>query len=148
MKSNMNQSLLNSIEAGIKSHGHAVIGVTDAPPFTYTIGLSDLLGFELINIGVPPHYATAIMNDIAAAIKTGACTIEFGVPDDRFANLPMMFMNCDQRVREYVIQLDAYYGRAMPVVQLVASDKNGLLPHQEGFDIAYMENRQLLLYKM
>lgn len=123
-----------------------VFGTETAPTFSYTIGLTATYGFELIVIGLRPDYATIIFNDIVASLKEFE-ELKLDVPDDRWANLPVMFKETTDRVRNYVYQADHFYGKPVRVLQMVMSDKNGLLPDASGYDQVYMGNRQTLLYK-
>jgi hypothetical protein len=141
----ISSSIRRSTQEAIRTHGHAVIGVLDSPAFSYTIGLTPQFDMELIVMALPPPIACAILNDVARALRSGA-DFALGVPDDRFANLPVMFAECGDAAREYVVQADAFYGREVRVVQMVLSDRNGVLPSQPGFEAEYMRPRQRLLF--
>lgn len=136
----MNDQLRRMALDHIATHGHSVIGVDDKPSFAYTIGLSARFGYELIAVGLPQHFACAIFNDIATCLAAGEA-IEMGVPDDRWANLPVRFRECTEKARDYVCQADAFYGRPVRAVQMVLSDKNGLFPEDPGYDSEYMDPR-------
>jgi hypothetical protein len=137
------------IQMDIESHGHSVIGVqgSHAPSFSYTVGLFKEFGFELFCIGLSPKHAMVIFNDIANVLRDGG-RIDFNVADDRFSNLPCMFVEADQRAHEYVIQADDFFDTPVRVVQMVLSDRAGLLPGHRDYDQAYMGPLQPLLFTM
>jgi Domain of unknown function (DUF4262) len=137
----------NKVISDIASHGQSVIGVQGQgdPSFAYTIGLSEKTGFELLCVGLKPQYATMIFNDIADTIKKGG-KLEFNVPDDRFANLPCMFVEANQRAHEYTVQADQFFGKEVKVVQMVLSDRQGLLPGNPRYDHEHMDKFQPLLF--
>jgi len=140
-----------NIIAGIKSHGQATIGVMgsmeNGPSFTYSIGLTAQFSFELLCIGLDPRYATSMINHIAAELRKHE-ELKLGVPDDRWANLPTLFMEANEKAHEYVIQADEFYGKKVKVVQMVMPDKAGILPTQPGYNHAYMDKFQPLLFKL
>ncbi len=133
----------------IESHGQSVIGVQgpEGPSFAYTIGLSEKTGFELLCVGLNPKYSTMIFNDIAETLKKGA-DLKFNVPDDRFSNLPCMFVEADKRAHEYTVQADQFFCKDVKVVQMVLSDRAGLLPGNPGYDHAHMDQFQPLLFDL
>jgi hypothetical protein len=52
--------------------GWAVLGVTAAVPFSYTIGMAATLGApELIVIGLPAETAARLVNDIGDQLRAG-----------------------------------------------------------------------------
>ena len=142
-------SFYDHTRAIIEEYGHSVIGVSGdgtSPTFTYTIGLHDLHGFELIVTGIRPQFAHIMFHNISKFLKEGN-TLDFNVPDDRWANLPVSFEVCNtELVKDYACQAFNYYDKDITVVQMVLSDQHGILPYQDGYDAAYMGPRQPLLY--
>lgn len=135
-----------TITTNIAKFGQQLIGVFDTQPgFTYTIGLDHKHGFELIVFGLPYQIAGFILNDIAAKLAAGE-TLELDKPDDRWANLPCLFKEADDRARGYVCQADRYFDKPVRTIQLVLPDRNGKFPGEEGFDEEHMGPRQVLLY--
>lgn len=136
----------NDVQKKIKEYGLAVIGVfgteeDPGPPFTYSIGLSEKYGFELVVFGMPNQYAGMMLNDIAAKLAVGE-TLNLNVPDDRWANLPVKFMEADESVHGYTVQADRYYQQKVRVLQIVLPDKDGKFFNEEGYDHEYMNIRQ------
>jgi hypothetical protein len=133
----------------IAKSGHQLMGVFDhegtMASFTYTIGLEKQLGFELIVFGLPYKYAGLLLNYIAAQVKAGEKLV-LDVPDQRWAQIPLLFKKADERARGYVCQADRYYGHDVQTVQIVLPDKNARFPGDAEYDIEYMEPRQSLLY--
>jgi hypothetical protein len=141
----MNPRIKEQTEAHIRKGGHSLIGVGADPSFTYSIGLSPQHGYELIMVGLHPASAGQIINDIAEAMKTAPLVLN--TPDYRFANLPVVFKECTPaRVRDYVIQADAFYNWDVKVVQVVMCDRKGNFPWDPYYDHAYMDPKQPLLY--
>lgn len=141
-------SFRDRILKDIASHGCSVIGVfgeQGKPPFAYTIGLTATYGFELLVIGLNGEVATMIFNDIVASLQAYE-TLELNVPDNRWANLPVMFKEANSKAHDYVHQADGFYGKQVRVLQMVLSDRQGLLPSHPDFDHAHMAPRQALLY--
>lgn len=133
------------IKSKIEAHGHLMIGVAANPTFTYTIGLSEKYGFEIILVGLRYEYAGAMLNDLAEFMKTN--TLEMGRPYDDFANMPNVFRECDPaKVAEYVVQAENYYGKPVKVVQFVMCDRQGRFPEDPDYDFVYMDRCQPLLY--
>lgn len=137
------------IATTIAQYGHQLISVfatpdDPGPPFTYTIGLSQKYGTELIIFGLRPEFAARALNTIAERLKTE--TIEAGAQMDIDFTFPLMFKIADERARGYVCQADQYYERDVPVLQVVLPDKNGKYPGDLEYDVEYMGPRQPLLY--
>jgi Domain of unknown function (DUF4262) len=142
-------AIRNRVLQDIESRGQSVIGVQgpEGPSFAYTIGLSTKTGYELLCVGLNPKYSTMIFNDIAETLKKGEA-LNFNTPDDRFANLPCMFVEADARAHEYTVQADNFFNKEVRVVQMVMSDKAGLLPGQPGYDHGHMDKFQPLLFDL
>jgi hypothetical protein len=145
-------------EKNIETFGFSDVGVSgteNSPSFNYTIGLSPQFGHEFIMIGLRPDLAHIIICDIVASLKSGL-KLEldkiYEGEENAWANLPLMFKACDPQhpdlFGEYAIQLKEFYGKEKPVVQIVMSDRAGLLPGHPDFDHAYMDKRQPLLFKL
>lgn len=121
------------IKSLIDTHGHMMIGVAATQPFTYTIGLHEKHGFELIIVGLRYEYAGEMLNEVAEFIKTH--TLEMGRPYENFANMPNVFRECDPaKVAEYVVQAENYYGKPVKVVQFVMCDRQGRFPEDPAYD--------------
>jgi len=148
MSRSQEEELRIMVRAHIKDYGLSIIGVhnDNGPHFTYSIGLRESLGYELIVSGLSPRYAHTIFTAIYKSFIDGN-TLDFNVPDDRLSNLPVSFEICKPALaREYATQAFVYYERDVQVVQMVLSDRSGILPHQEGYDHEYMGKRQHLFY--
>lgn len=139
----------HEIRNTIAAYGFMVLGVgggPDTPTFSYTIGLSEKFGFELIAIGLNPQTAHAILNHVAQTLGAGEA-MELGKPDERFANLPVIFRECDTaKVREWAVQAFEHYEKDVPFRQLVLCDRKGLFPEDPAYDLAHMGPLQKLLY--
>lgn len=133
----------------ISENGHQVLGVQgqDRPTFSYTIGLFEKYGFELIVLGVPAHFAAVIFNDIVSDHLSKGKILDLNVENDQWTTLPCMFKECnDSLVREYAVQAFEYYQLPVKVIQMVMCDREGRLPNNLDFDMAYMSKFQRLLY--
>lgn len=138
-------SFREQIQATIAEHGHQLIGVggePGVPGFTYSIGLTSRLGYELIAVGLPYHIAGTLLNEAAAN------GFELDVPNTDLANLPLLFKICDKDLgdlhQEFVVQADHFYGKEVKVVQMILSDREGRLPSHPEYDHEYMGPRQRL----
>jgi hypothetical protein len=123
-------------------------GVLTSPPFTYTVGLSPVVGYEILIVGMRHELAGLVLNDIAEALHAGSA-LAVDVPDDRWCTAPVVFKRADSPLvhSEYVCVADWYYERdGTPVLQMVMSDRAGLFPWHAGFDHAYMDPRQPRLW--
>ena len=116
------------IKSMIDRHGHMMLGVAAKPSFTYTIGLSEKYGFELIMVGLRYEFAAQILNDVADHMKAGN-SLDLEKEYSDFTNLPARFRMCDiEKAAEYVVQAENYYGHPVNVVQLVMCDREGRFP--------------------
>lgn len=113
------------------------------PNFTYTIGLHEKYGFELVVFGLPHEIAGYVFNTIAEALAEGK-TLKVDELDDRWVNMPVKFMETDESVHGYVVQADQYYQQKVRVLQLVVPDKNGKFFDDLEYDHSYMSPRQIL----
>ncbi len=145
------EEFYRQIAENIRNVGLQVIGVGGdhtQPTFTYTVGLSERVGYELIAVGLPYKFAHQIFNDIALnhLLKDEPLALE--VPDDRFTNMPVKFRECHpDLVCEYGVQAYRYYDRDdIRFVQMVMCDRAGLFPEDPNYDHRYMGPRQKLLY--
>lgn len=140
----------DDLRAKIDAYGHTVLGVFSdgsAPSFGYTIGLSPRYGFELICHGLRPDYCQQIFNDIAANWLANGRELPLDVPVADFTNLPVVFKECNVVLaREYAVQAFQYYQQPVRVLQMVLCDRAGKFPWDAGFDHAYMDPRQRLLF--
>lgn len=147
---NKSFSFYENILKTITKSGHQLIGVegsSETPSFTYSIGLSEKHGYELIMVGLKPLYAGHIMNAVAEHMKKQPLEMGKAYPD--FANLPLVPRECiPKRVEKYTVQADQYYEKPVKVVQIVMCDREGKFPEDKGYDTAYMAQRQPLLYKL
>lgn len=149
--SRMNSFMRLQTAEHIAKYGMSVIGVGDNPSFTYTIGLFERFGFELITVGLNPNTARMIFNHIHHSLKEGF-KIElskiYAGEENPWANLPMKFELANHRnmFDKYAVQAWGWWDREIPIYQMVFSDRDGLLPGQAGYDHAYMDPRQTLLY--
>lgn len=139
----------DAITANINGEHYVhLTGVIASPPWTYTIGLSPVIGYEILIVGLRSVYAGTMLNDIAEALHAG-CEFNLDVPDDRWGNLPVVFKRAESPLvhSEYVLLADWYYGRDdTPVLQMVVPDRAGLFPWDAAFDHAYMDRRQPQLW--
>lgn len=133
--------------AVINRHGLAIIGVFASKegetPFTYTIGLTEKYGFEMICIGLNNTAAGSIFNAIAAEMKQGA-ELDLDTEDDRWANLPVIFKRTTKDTSIWVRQADNFYGRQVEVVQMVICDENGRFPGHHEYNAKGMALQKLL----
>jgi hypothetical protein len=146
MGESMHMLWAQGVKQKIDEFGHAVIGVfstedAPGPPFTYTIGMFEKYGFEILVFGIPHQFAGMILNDIGDMLRDGG-KFDLNTPDDRWANMPVKFMETDDTAHGFVVQADNYYEQKVRVLQLVLPDKNGKFFDEAGYDHEYMSHRQ------
>lgn len=142
--------MLDSIRRQVMEHiantGVSIMGVggsATTPPFAYTIGLTATYGVELIIIGLGISAAHAVLNSI---IVEG--TLRIDQTYTKPANMPLMLKEATTKASEYGIQAEDFYGKQLKFVQVVMCDKDGIFPWQAGYDHAYMDERQPLLFNV
>lgn len=114
---------------------------------TYTLGMVDTIGHELVVCGMDGHMAHYLYNVILKGWIPDHGPLPRDVPVDDLGNLPVLFKACDPAmVRQFMPMSYAYFGRDVPYLQMVLPDKHGRFPDSPLFDHAYMDQRQTLLY--
>lgn len=141
----------------IARDGWMVMGIFDphgnSPSFSYTVGMLDKFGYELIAFALPSDLARGMFNDLGEEFRKGRRLKHGEVIDtSRWlrGNFPFKAVACKTSnplvYSEYVVQAAHLHGKkGFPVFQILASDAKGLLPDDPGFDEEYMGNRQLRL---
>lgn len=133
------------IEWMIETKGYAVEPVaprsdTDppTPAYTYTIGLTDAVGFpEVAVFGLTPVASTGLLDLVADAVR-GGTEIPLGVE-------LVGLLDNELRCLFAPVDLDAWgplfetgiawrQGAAFELVQLMYPDRNGFMPYEAGFD--------------
>lgn len=138
------RAFYETIDCNIAKFGVHIQGVGaggNAPAgFTYTIGLSEKFGFEVIVFALPMQVSQPILNHVAAEGN-----IVLDVPDDRFANFPVYFKKTNHDLaKNYGVQAEQYYMKNVEFVQMVLCDRNGLYPWDEGFSANLAISQPLL----
>lgn len=135
------------VAKNIADYGQHIVGVFSdgaAPHFTYTVGLLPVIGFELLVFGLPLPVAQPVLNDIGAHVRAGR-PLDLDKAELRFTNLPIKFLACGPKAQQYNGVAQRFYGREVPMVQVVIADRAGLFPTDAGFDHEYMDGMQPLL---
>lgn len=153
----MEGPIYNNIRHNIDAYGTSYMGVfagENNPSFTYSIGLFPVLGYELIMIGLRPTIAHVILTRIEKELRAKRLEAADGKilrgKENRFANHPLMFKSAHDDTRtwsDFMLNAELWWGGKVPVFQIVMSDSDGKLPHEEGFNTAQMSAAQPLLYK-
>lgn len=137
------------VQANIANYGFHITGVlhgTLTPSFNYTIGLSDILGYELFMCGIRNDHGAMIINDLVPMLKDGKYVPSCTIPKEVVTNFPLLAAVCTRELdwlySDFTVQIERYYGERRDVVQLLMSDKQGLLPTEQGYDIEYMARFQ------
>jgi hypothetical protein len=138
------EAFYKRIAGQIESHGFSVIGVQANPPFSYTIGMSEKYGFELVIIGLQHPIA----HEIFTIIFEHFDHIPLNIPVKRVANMPVVFKQCGPNlIRDYARQAMNYYqDNFLPVVQMVMPDREGRQIYDPEYDFDHMLPRQPLLF--
>jgi uncharacterized protein DUF4262 len=136
------------LDEQLASTGWAVLGVTAAVPFAYTIGMAATLGApELIALGLPAETATRLFNDIGGQIRAGRRFEPRELYDGILAGSYLVrFDPVDpSRYEDYVMQAITFHGHAeFPLWQLVWPDKQGRFPDDPRCDAGIRAGQALL----
>lgn len=143
-----------AVTAMIKKCGSHVVGVygsaKDGPSLSYTVGLYEKLGFELLIVGMNPTHGCAIFNHIHEQMLSDKdFKLNLDEPDARWCNGLVVWKKCANPIihDKYTVQADNYWGKEVPAVQMIMSDRAGVFPWQPGYDVAHMGPLQPLLYE-
>ena len=139
------------LEHNITTYGHSVLGVFATQPgersFCYSIGLNDCGWPEVIIMGISTHSGGQLINNLVAECRRRERSPQVGEVFTQLANLPLGVGQCGPAaVEEYLCQAVGRADRqgrpAVTAVQLVMSDRAGLLPDHTRYDRGYMDPRQ------
>lgn len=129
----------------IAEHGWAVQGVhatETAPPFSYTVGLTDAGLPELIIIGLPTNVAGIVLNRLAKEslteeLETGR---KYDLPNGD-QTLPYLIGTVSSvNRREYLKVAASLYDRhRIKALQVIWPSKEGLFPEDDGWDLAEVQ---------
>ena len=109
------------------------------PSFTYTIGLQEQWGFELLIVALHPHWAGMGLNKMYAIAQNDGIIPRPDMRDHRLFNLPVLYKQTKpDLVRTYVCQADEFYGKPVNVLQVVMCDREGRFDGDQDYDAAYM----------
>ncbi len=127
---------MRSIEEIIEKHGYAVIGVMSSPSVLYTVGLTDILGYEMVAVTRGSiQTLTGLMNIAIDELKKN--------PDHQLIKHAAASLSdgSDVRVKIEVISNEnilEYIAKrtcdVKVVVQFFIADKNNILPGESGYD--------------
>lgn len=143
----------------IAKFGWGVIGVSEdakraAPPFAYTVGLTQSFGHpELLIFGVQPEIAQAILNTAGERIRAGRRYIEGDKDAELFAH---GYIARFHEVRDYELVWAEFvtaavahaevHGRPRPsVMQIICPDRAGKFFDDPEYDDATMRRVQPIL---
>jgi hypothetical protein len=93
------QNHLDRCRALIRQHGYMVqsfLGDESTPSWSYTVGLTRLLGFDLVVFGLPADVATLMLNRLVSRLK--AVPIQDLEPISELANFPLRLISHDGQV--------------------------------------------------
>ena len=132
----------------IEKSGFGIFGIFDAKPmFAYTAGLQELQHPEFLVFGLPLKVGASLLHYVYNRVKAGRSWVDGEIDTSwTVGGLPFAVRKADNvMVRQYVVQVDVYYERPVPVFQLVWSDRQGKLPWEKGWDTAF-DKFQPVLY--
>ena len=138
-----------NIQYNIDHYGFHLIGIMagqHTPPFTYTIGVSETLGYEVLMCGLRNDFAAHIIADYVKGAIKGKYAPDCIIPAETLTNHPLMVAKATKELEwlysEFTVQIERFYNERKPVVQLIMADKQGRLPVDQEFDIEYMARFQ------
>lgn len=109
------------------------MGIMGNPGWNYTIGLTDRGKPELVVFGLPQRVGHDVLDNAVERLDE----IRDGAILDRIATaFPTAFREIPavEANERFLIQAERFYGRVVPVIQLVWPDPTGLFPWQPGCD--------------
>ena len=133
------------IEWMIETKGYALEPVAPRPDtdpplpgYTYTIGLTDALGFpEVAVFGLTPVASTGLLDLVADAVR-GGTEIPVGVELIGLLDneLRCLFAPVDLETWGAMFETGIAWHQAatFPIVQMIYPDRNGFMPYEDGFD--------------
>lgn len=136
---NAEQYLENKVRPLVAQHGFMVQAVGDNPPFSYTVGLLETFGYEVIVFMLDMINAHTLIHNIVRELKRGV-QYEPGrrYPENKvIEHYPIMFMECDPaKLDGYVNIAKCYWDRDdVAVRQLVLCDRYGNFPGDTGYSM-------------
>lgn len=124
MKEHTRNSMLEMIKANIAKHGHHIYVVTGGtlPRFSYTIGVSQVVGAELILAGATYYSAeevTRIINEIVAILKLKPNWNKLSLEVDSLGAFSLHKVDASWGNTLMLGALDFYNSRDVPALQIV-----------------------------
>lgn len=135
------------IDGLVRTYGHAVLAIGAEPPepsFSYTVGLWESGWPEVIVFGLGPQVAQPILNHLVQLCRQRGAPPAAGEVVLEISNLPVGFADfAPEHQQNYMAQAlyhcERHGGTFAGGVQMVLSDRKGLLPGQPGYDHQYMD---------
>lgn len=127
----------------IAEFGHSVIGVSDNPTFSYTVGRWQRGLPEVIVFGINPQIATVLINDLLS-------WDELPPFDTRFPNLlrglDAKLRLVDSRYGDQYLCAAGQFGNSnsREIWQLLLPDTNNVFPDEDGFEEKFVATMPLL----
>jgi hypothetical protein len=152
-------ALRRNIAGLVRRFGWAVVmvgaaGPTDpegeAPPFAYTVGLSERSHPELMLMGFAPNLAQPILNAAAKRVKEGVRFCDMSADDRVVQGYSVMFrsVGADHARRWARVASERRRTGTFELLQLFVPDSRGLFPWQAGCDPEYARVQGHLLPTM
>lgn len=124
----------------IRLVGHSVIGVGSddvSPAYSYSVGLTNTLGYELITAGVSTG---EVINEVAELLKNDSVKVNEVFTLDSFTVIGKGPLKVKVVDRDYNDDYKSLVFSKIPTVtitaikQILLGDKNNILPDEEGYD--------------
>jgi Domain of unknown function (DUF4262) len=129
-------AVMNQVRANVRRHGWHATAVTETPPWVYTTGLAGTYGHpELLVAGLAPGTAHGLLSAAARLVRDGR-RLEPGTDIARVARgFPVRAADVWRgSCRLSFGVADRYYGRPVPVRQILWPDPAGRFPGEPGCD--------------
>jgi hypothetical protein len=134
----------------VEKYGCHIIQVREEggfPGWSYTIGLSDILGCpELIVIGLKEVVAHSLLNECALRLQQGIHLEHGSRAQELLANVECEFRQVEKRwLRKTMGYAVWFYGRDdFSALQCIYPDLNSHFPWDEAFDVKWRDRQPLL----
>jgi hypothetical protein len=150
----LRQSKLEPDEAklidDVEEYGCHIIQVREGdrfPGWSYTIGLSDVLGCpELIVVGLKEGVAHSLLNECARRLQQGLRFEQGSRAQDLLANVACEFRQVEKHWLRQTMGYAVWFygGDNFSALQCVYPDLNNHLPWDEAFDVNWRDRQPLL----
>mgnify|MGYP003467356498 CR=1 FL=1 len=134
------RAMITSNIASAGLHIQHVMGSEESPPFSYTIGMTNIGAPELIVFGLPPQAVHGAIMEYFNELRMCHRPKDGHRIQDLWSVTMLLESVENNEAAVYTVQADAYFedkGKKPTYKQMLWPDQNGKYPHQRGFNPDY-----------